>query len=149
MKFLALLPPFVLVACGKESTYSTPKADTPSGGNASNASKPDPKPAPAGIPQKYQDMLDNGWAKIQTLGKEFEAEMVKVTATRGADKAAVNKAGETFQELNELWSEIAYAAQDESDAVMEAWAKHISSYERKVKKWVSASKALKEFSTVK
>ena len=43
----------------------------------------------------------------------------------------------------------AYAAQDDSDAVMDAWSNHIRSYEKKVKGWTNKSKGLKEFSRVK
>jgi len=143
-----------LVACGKADTkYADPSTNsTPSGSsNKSSGSSSSTQRinAPAGIPQKYQDMLDRDWPTIEALGEKFVTQFKKAQETRGRDKAAVDAAGDTYRELNGLWSEIAYAAQDDSDAVSDAWANHIRSYEKKVKGWTNKSKGLKEFTRVK
>lgn len=149
-----ILASFVLVACGKADTkYADPSSGSNSSGSTGSSSEKSSaksaKSAPAGIPQKYQDMLDRDWPTIESLGAKFETQFKKAQESRGRDKAAVDAASDTYRELNGLWSKIAYAAQDDKDDVMDAWANHIRSYEKKVKGWTSKSKGLKEFTRVK
>ncbi|MEM8884802.1 MAG: hypothetical protein AAGD14_12085 [Planctomycetota bacterium] len=147
-RLLATLLFASLIACDKGG--SNVPSVTPS--NNSNTSKPAkssmPK-APDAIPQKYVTMLENTWPKVKDLGSKFEGEFKKAQESRGRDLPAVNAASKTFQELADLWAEVAYAAQDESDTVMAKWEKYIASYNKKVKRWTEMSKGLKEFSRVK
>jgi hypothetical protein len=149
-----VLASFAIVACGKADTqYADPSGDSNSsgstGGSTGSSSGTPANKAPAGIPQKYQSMLDRDWPKIEALGAQFETQFKKAQESRGRDKAAVDAASDSFRELNGLWGEIAYAAQDDNDDVMDAWSNHIRSYEKKVKGWTNKSKGLKEFSRVK
>lgn len=139
------------VACGKADTKYAPSSGSSSSGNSGSSSgtTKTSKPAPAGIPQKYQTMLDRDWSKIQSLGAQFETQFKTAQATRGRDKAAVDAANDTYRELMDLWANISYAAQDDADGVQNAWAKHLRSHERTVGAWTKMNKGLKEFSRVK
>ena len=136
-----------LVACDKGSGAK------PVNANPSTQQPTQPKSnlpsAPATIPSNYVAIFEKNWSKIEALGAKFETQFKTAQESRGRDKAAVDAANETYKELADLWSVVAYAAQDENDKIQEAWAKHLSSYETRVKVWTNKSKGLAQFSRVK
>ena len=145
-RLASLLLVLFIVACDKGggSTPDTAPVDEQPSQPEVNVPK-----APATIPTQYVDTFKKNWSKIEELGATFTTQFKKAQESRGRDKDAVDAANETYKELADLWAEVGYAAQDESDEIQEAWAKYLRSYEAKVKKWVTMNKGLKEFSRVK
>lgn len=147
-RFASLLLVLSFMACDKGGGSSSTPDTAPVDQQPSQPEVNVPK-APATIPQSYVDTFKTNWAKIEELGATFTTQFKKAQESRGRDKDAVDAASATFRELADLWASVAYAAQDESDEIQEAWEKYLRSYDRKVKKWVEMSKGLKEFSRVK
>ncbi|MHC4452769.1 MAG: hypothetical protein ACYS0E_21955 [Planctomycetota bacterium] len=148
-RFASLLLVLSFVACDKGGGSSSSTPDTaPVDQQPSKPEVSVPK-APTTIPTQYVDTFKKNWSKIEELGATFTTQFKKAQESRGRDKEAVDAANATYQELADLWAEVGYAAQDESDEIQEAWAKYLRSYERQVKKWVTMNKGLKEFSRVK
>ena len=145
-RFASLLLVVSLVACDKGGGGSTTTAPVEQQPTEPEVTVPK---APASIPQKYVDIFKNNWSKIEELGATFTEQFKKAQESRGRDKEAVDAANKTYQELADLWAEVGYAAQDESDEIQEAWARYLRSYEKQVGKWVKMNKSLKEFSRVK
>jgi len=137
-----------LAACDKGGT-GVPASPTGDGGSAKEPAGMKAPPAPATIPQKYVEMLEQNWPRIEELGATFEEQFKKAQESRGRDSAAVNAANETFQELADMWAEITYAAQDDGEKIDALWSNYLRSYEKQVQAWQKKNKALKEFSTVK
>ena len=120
-RFASLLLVLSFVACDKGGGNAPTVTQTPEKSSEPEVNVPK---APATIPQKYVDTFKKNWSKIEELGA-------------------------TFRELADLWAEVAYAAQDESQEIQDAWDTYLRSYNRKVENWVKKSKGLKEFSRVK
>jgi hypothetical protein len=144
--FLLIL---ALAACGKKGASTSTGGGADSGTSDTGTTKSSVPDAPAEIPQKYNDILKQNWTKIEELGATFTEQFKKAQESRGRDKAAVDAASDTYRELADLWAEVTYAAQDESEEIQELWSNHLRSYERKVNNWTKMSKGLKEFSRVK
>jgi len=146
-----LLLILALVACGKKgkSTSSGTTGAGTDGTGAESSTTMQVPDAPASIPDEYTATFKKNWVKIEELGKQFTEQFEKAKASRGADKEAVNAAGALYKELADLWAEVSYAAQDESEKVQDAWSNYLRTYEAQVHKWTTMSKGLKEFSTVK
>jgi len=138
-----------LIACDKGGkSTSTSGGNQPANPVDSKSEMSVPK-APATIPDRYVQTFQKNWSRIEELGATFTEQFKKAQESRGRDKPAVDAANETFRELADLWAEVSYAAQDESEEIQEAWAKYLRSYESRVNDWVKMSKGLKEFSRVK
>jgi len=148
-RIASLLLVLALVACdkgGKSTKTGTGSQPTKPADTTPEMTVPK---ASAEIPPQYVETFKKNWSKIEELGATFTTQFKTAQESRGRDKAAVDAANATYQELAELWAEVGYAAQDESDAIQEAWAKYLRSYESQVHKWTSMNKSLKEFSRVK
>lgn len=145
-RFASLLLVLSFVACDKGGGNAPTVTQTPDKSSEPEVNVPK---APATIPTEYVDTFKKNWSKIEELGATFTTQFEKAKETRGRDKDAVDAASATFRELADLWAEVAYAAQDESQEIQDAWDTYLRSYNRKVENWVKKSKGLKEFSRVK
>ena len=84
-RIASLLLCLALVSCDKGGSgvpASQPDSGDTGAGGSSGMQAP---PAPATIPQKYVEMLEANWPKIEELGKKFEEQFKTAQESRGRD----------------------------------------------------------------
>ncbi len=122
---------------------------------AATTKKVEPKKveAPANVPQNLIDRVEAAWPDVEKKGDEFivhfkAAKKAQNEGNRELFQAEIKKARDIYNDFNEQWAGVVYAAQDMTQAVQDSFSRYLSRYESKVKRWTKYAKPLKELSTL-